>query len=103
MLRQVDPKDGLEAWRVLYQDLNKKDQHQLDLEYQWLQTPVYRTSPKLQELTLIIAEWETKAQMRVSANSDYLIGSQQRKTIFMDLLPADARPICRSSKPNPPG
>ena len=76
---------------MLFQDLNKKDHHQLDLEYQWLQKPVYRTTPKLQEVSLIIAVGETKANRLVQTNAESLIGPQQRKTICMDLLPADAR------------
>ena len=87
-MRKIDCRMGLEAWRVVWETVGKKDAQSLHEEFVKLTN--VPPQEKLSTLTSFITQWEVRLdEMRAIDPTNYLVGPMHKLTILKGMLPKE--------------
>ena len=88
IMRKIDPRMGLEAWRSVWKVVGRKDEQSLHEEFIKLTNgPVQK---KLSTLTSFTTKWEVRLnELDVIDPANYIVGPMHRLTILKNMLPPD--------------
>ena len=88
IMRKIDPRMGLEAWRSVWKVIGRKDEQSMHEEFIKLtNVPMQK---KLSTLTGFITRWEVRLdELFVIDPTNYIVGPMHRLTILKNMLPSD--------------
>ena len=88
LMKSMDHRLGLEAWRLVWSEIGRKDELSLHAEFMRCTDP--RQTKKLSELSTDILRWEKRMVDMASVNADeYNISVAHKMTIMKQMLPTE--------------
>ena len=89
-LRAIDSRQGLEAWRMIWTFIGKRDRQSLREEYRKITNPA--VLKKLSDVAFFIQLWENRmSEIAAVDRAEYSVGPQQRMSILKEIPPPDLR------------
>ena len=84
-LKSVPQGQGLEAFRLVYQQVTRRTPQQLEAEFRFLNKP---EGPKLiSDVSHWLVSWENRLSMLYTMNKDYGLSDQSRKNVAYEAMP----------------
>ena len=90
IIRPVDPRSGLEAWRKLWAHIGCRDIESVQEEYLRLQEPKPISKESL--INDFLRKWELRLQEIYNIDPhEYIVTNQQKFNILMKVLPSEIK------------
>ena len=97
-LRSVNFRKGLEAWRRLWTELERRDNESLREEYRLLTNPS-KSIPKASNIAELLDAWETAVSELENINrQEYRVTDQHKYDIILDILPNDIKNLVMADR-----
>ena len=97
-VRTLEAHEGLEGWRLIRQNLVKRDAHRLQAEWDNLIEFRNIKMSDMCDLSTYIATWEAELKKYMIYNSDFVLPKSQRRTIINKSLPAEIQSMVEVEK-----
>ena len=97
LMKSVDHRQGLETWRIVWNEIGRKDELSLHAEFMKCTDP--KQTKRVAELSSDILRWEKRMLDMQSANKEeYTIGAAHKITILKNMLPAELATTVKSEQ-----
>ena len=88
IMKSIDHRCGLEAWRQVWDEIGRKDEQSLHAEF--IRCTDVKQTKKTSELSSDIIRWEKRLNDLQGANKDeFTVGTAHKMTILKNMLPTE--------------